>query len=173
MDTGWHEKVSVDVCDKFKVENVLRQARKNDLTPSSPVLLSWNTSHLKQRVRYQISMDIFGEMIISFTFPKSPLEAGPLRFDYDVILIKSSPHFGGHRYWFQCPMPTTSGEPCRNRSGVLYLPPGEKMLACRKCHDLKYVKMSIREKEFQQASREQLNMMFYYSEPDQGGSNGQ
>jgi hypothetical protein len=38
---------------------------------------------------------------------------------------------GGHRWWFACPS-------CDGRRGTLYLPPGEKYFACRRCHGLVY-----------------------------------
>lgn len=38
---------------------------------------------------------------------------------------------GGHRWWFACPA-------CGRRRGVLVLPAGERVFACRRCYRLLY-----------------------------------
>jgi len=48
-----------------------------------------------------------------------------------VHLLTSRPHFGGMRYWYQCPK-------CGRRAGKLYLPDASEGLACRQCHGLVY-----------------------------------
>jgi len=39
---------------------------------------------------------------------------------------------GGLRWWFECPR-------CGRRMGRLYVPPGERVFACRLCHNLTYL----------------------------------
>jgi hypothetical protein len=48
-----------------------------------------------------------------------------------IWLTATRPHFGGRRWWFLCPS-------CGRRVGKLYLPPNEKIFACRLCHGLTY-----------------------------------
>ncbi len=49
----------------------------------------------------------------------------------DLTLRAETIANGGHRWWFACPS-------CVGRRGTLYLPPGEKYFACRRCHQLLY-----------------------------------
>lgn len=53
--------------------------------------------------------------------------------DYRVRLQTTRPHYGGVRWWFTCP-----ALGCGRRCGVLYLPPGGNVYACRKCYRLAY-----------------------------------
>lgn len=54
--------------------------------------------------------------------------------DYKVQLTESMPHFGGFRYWFNCPL---SG--CQSgKVAKLYLPPFQSYFGCRKCYGLQY-----------------------------------
>lgn len=48
-----------------------------------------------------------------------------------IGIEKGTTNFGGSRYYFLCPN-------CRRRYSKLYLPPGAKIFACRKCYDLTY-----------------------------------
>lgn len=50
------------------------------------------------------------------------------QYDYRVNITTTRPHFGGTRYWWECPH-------CRRRCGVLY---GRGYYLCRQCHDLTY-----------------------------------
>lgn len=50
-----------------------------------------------------------------------------------VRVEETSMHFGGVRYWWQCPK-------CKDRAACLYLYGGD--FACRKCHDLRYTAQS-------------------------------
>lgn len=54
--------------------------------------------------------------------------------DYRVRLSESYPHYGGKRYWLECPLMH-----CKTyRSGKLYLPPFQDWFGCRKCFGLQY-----------------------------------
>ena len=54
--------------------------------------------------------------------------------DYKVRLSESYPHYGGKRYWLECPLMH-----CKtSRSGKLYLPPFRDWFGCRKCYGLQY-----------------------------------
>ncbi len=50
--------------------------------------------------------------------------------DYTVSLTTTRPHYGGVRWWFQCP-----ARGCGRHVAVLY---GGKIFACRHCHRLAY-----------------------------------
>ena len=53
------------------------------------------------------------------------------------IALRSVPqHFGGERWFLECPMLMPNGEPCERRVRTLYLPPGGRYFGCRHCHDL-------------------------------------
>jgi hypothetical protein len=54
--------------------------------------------------------------------------AGP---EYRVLLIATQPHYGGERWWFQCPR-------TKERVGKLYLPSGKDKFLGRRAHDLGY-----------------------------------
>jgi hypothetical protein len=46
-------------------------------------------------------------------------------------LTRTSPHFGGTRWWFRCPI-------LNIRVAKLYLPPGARLFASRRAHGLTY-----------------------------------
>jgi hypothetical protein len=50
---------------------------------------------------------------------------------YCISLMSTTPHFGGRRWWFKCPVKHI-------RVGKLYLPPGAILFASRQAHDLTY-----------------------------------
>lgn len=57
--------------------------------------------------------------------------------DYVIQLVSVTPHFGGVRWFFLCPL-VYHGAPCLHRGDKLYLPPGGLYFGCRKCYDLTY-----------------------------------
>jgi hypothetical protein len=58
--------------------------------------------------------------------------------DYVVPLVTTVLASGGRRWWFLCPACRGGGPACGRRVGMLYLPPGGRVFACRGCHDLAY-----------------------------------
>jgi len=50
----------------------------------------------------------------------------------EIRLIATPLPWGGHRYWFQCPLN------CKRKVANLYLPPNDFYFACRRCHHLTY-----------------------------------
>jgi hypothetical protein len=54
-----------------------------------------------------------------------------------ALLTATRPHFGGRRWWFQCPL-VVNDVPCRRRCLVLYRPWGAPYFGCRQCHQLTY-----------------------------------
>ena len=57
--------------------------------------------------------------------------------DYRVRLVTSTPHYGGLRWWFICPLARNDGGPPR-RVAKLYLPPGGKYFGSREGYGLTY-----------------------------------
>ncbi|MFC1787732.1 hypothetical protein ACFLZY_00750 [Patescibacteria group bacterium] len=55
--------------------------------------------------------------------------------DYKIHLVTTPCFFGGHRYWFICPL-VKNGASCKRRVGILYLV--GKYFGCRHCHELAY-----------------------------------
>jgi hypothetical protein len=58
--------------------------------------------------------------------------------NYPVSLETTTLPFGGRRWWFRCPAGRVDGGPCGRRVAILYLPPSQRVFACRHCHDLAY-----------------------------------
>jgi hypothetical protein len=58
--------------------------------------------------------------------------------DYKVPLVTTRQVSGGLRWWFLCPTNRNGGPPCPRRVGKLYLPPGGRIFACRRCYNLAY-----------------------------------
>lgn len=56
---------------------------------------------------------------------------GETNFKYNIELTTSTPHYGGKRWWFICPI-------TKERCGVLYLPPHSTYFASRKGHNIAY-----------------------------------
>jgi hypothetical protein len=83
--------------------------------------------HSVMRFEADLRANIIDTLYLSYAFRGSG-EA----LNYAIQLQCTNPHFGGRRFWFICVS-------CGRRAGVLYLPPGERVFACRICHDLTYL----------------------------------
>lgn len=57
---------------------------------------------------------------------------------YNVLIVSTSCHFGGKRYWFICPSLRPDNSACNRRVGKLYKPHHARLFLCRHCHDLSY-----------------------------------
>jgi hypothetical protein len=64
-------------------------------------------------------------------------EVGGEPIERTIELQTTRPHWGGQRCWFIC-LFSGNGRACRRRVTKLYLPPGSKYYACRRCHALTY-----------------------------------
>jgi hypothetical protein len=58
-------------------------------------------------------------------------------YDYTVDLVSTRANYGGLRWWFICPG-VVAERCCGCRVRKLYLAPGQKSFACRRCSDLCY-----------------------------------
>ena len=80
--------------------------------------------------------DVDGDLAVRLSYSRGRGEtARPV--DYLVPVVATTPHFGGRRWYFRCPI-VVNGRMCRRRTMKLYLPPGGLVFGCRKCHDLTY-----------------------------------
>jgi hypothetical protein len=61
---------------------------------------------------------------------------------YDVeqvfVIVGTRQHFGGTRWWFECPA-ARDGQPCSRRVGGLFLAPEQTFFGCRHCRNLTYL----------------------------------
>ncbi len=93
---------------------------------------------------------------------KYTVTRGNHKIDLPVKLEKTHVHFGGERWWFNCPG-------CGRRCGKLYLPPGGKYFLCRVCHNLNYLSQRIDPSllylEQAQAIRERLGGLLCTGDP--------
>ena len=55
-----------------------------------------------------------------------------MRITANVRLVTTTPHFGGVRYWYECPR-------CKGRVAKLYVTGTQLDLACRRCCGLVYL----------------------------------
>ena len=55
------------------------------------------------------------------------------KVDLKIWLETTQPYFGGHRWWFTCPLMN-----CNRRVAILHRPPWRRYYGCRYCHDLTY-----------------------------------
>ena len=55
----------------------------------------------------------------------------------EIAIVSTASNLEGLVRWFICPA-------CQNRVGKLYLPSGEVVFLCRKCHDLAYQAQQLR-----------------------------
>ncbi len=71
-----------------------------------------------------------GKLLITYSI--TPRGDGKKRDYFYRVGCNITPcHFGGKRYWYQCPE-------CGSRRRILYLPPSGNVFACRECHRLTY-----------------------------------
>ena len=58
-------------------------------------------------------------------------------YSQEIAVVSTASNLEGLIRWFICPA-------CQNRVGKLYLPSGEAVFLCRKCHDLAYRAQQLR-----------------------------
>ena len=59
------------------------------------------------------------------------------QYTQQIEIVSTASNLEGFVRWFVCPG-------CRSRVGKLYLPVGEAVFLCRKCHDLAYRAQQLR-----------------------------
>ncbi len=58
-------------------------------------------------------------------------------YSQEIAVVSTASNLEGFVRWFVCPA-------CQDRVGRLYLPSGEAVFLCRKCHDLAYRAQQLR-----------------------------
>jgi hypothetical protein len=130
-----NKKCTVEECLSL---NVFRLHQQNLLCPG-PGSLTWNrvsTGENRGSVGYSIQAEKGNHLVMTLHFTRTIREAKEV-VQEPILLIPTRPHFGGIRYWFQCPL-VISGRPCGRKSGKLHLPPGQKFFGFRHCYGLTY-----------------------------------
>ena len=59
------------------------------------------------------------------------------KYIQEIVIVSTTSNLQGLLRWFICPA-------CQNRVGKLYLPSGQAVFLCRKCHDLAYRAQQLR-----------------------------
>lgn len=126
---GWIFRNTVEDCKRLSIKaikpvfqgkastvNLTWHGRRSDLSPIE-VEVRWNYD---------------GRLAIAY----SDGEGFSIELRIECLLTPSN--LGrGYRYWFACP--GLNGDlSCQRRVGTLYLPPGARYFACRKCYALPY-----------------------------------
>lgn len=98
---------------------------------STDVIAWYAGTRKKAAIRYQVDLSGVPEVTLYYQVGKTEI------IRVGISLEKRPLHFGGHRWWFICPL-QKGNSACVQRAGKLYLPKGAKYFGCRKCHDLTY-----------------------------------
>jgi len=75
----------------------------------------------------------------------------------DIVIVSTPSNLEGFVRWFVCPA-------CQKRVGKLYLPAGEVVFLCRKCHDLAYRAQQLRAFKKPEKAREKMPKKRYTKE---------
>jgi len=129
-----HRKLRVDQCHgldlaELRREGVLDGPRGNVWTCTQPLPLTGDS-----RVHLSLMEAAHGALGMGLVHddPATGRMTG-----YLARLTWTPCHFGGGRWWWQCPL-VVDGRPCQRRCRILYRPPGASYFACRVCHQLTY-----------------------------------
>ena len=120
----------------------LKDLRRNGFFDGEPnqfcvARLQWGADENAIPEAYYFRLDHQqGPMAIAFLGPRNP-ESPDEGNIHGALLTTTRPHFGGRRWWFQCPL-VVNGVPCRRRCRILYKPYGSRYFGCRHCHRLTY-----------------------------------
>lgn len=133
----WNKKSTVEDCLVLTVQGF---APYVDLDPLAVGIATWTRGEEKEKVASisyrRVEVEAPDRRAFRFIYSKGTGESAQ-RVEYEVQLVRISPHFGGVRWYFLCPL-VHNGTPCLHRGDKLYLPPGGLYFGCRKCYDLTY-----------------------------------
>jgi hypothetical protein len=79
------------------------------------------------------------------------------KYIQEIAIVSTASNLEGFVRWFVCPA-------CQNRVGKLYLPVGEAVFLCRKCHDLAYRAQQLRAFKKPEKAREKMPKKRYTKE---------
>ncbi len=119
-------KMPAEDCAAFTDVNWMN--RRGMLADGAAGSLRWTSSATGEQ-RAAVGFHTSGDVLtLDYTAGGEPVTI-PVRLAY------TSPHYGGRRPWFLCPL-ARAGVPCGRRVGKLYL--RGKLFGCRHCHELTY-----------------------------------
>ena len=136
---NWHTKATtVDECRHI---DAARWMREGILAPDlrcsgGRVWKHGYTGEPTASIGYEVNTTI-PEPWVRLSYTSTPRRGEPQHYDYRISLATTQPHFGGLRWWFQCPL-IKQGQACERRVAKLYLPPGGLYFGCRQCYELTY-----------------------------------
>ncbi len=132
----WDAKTTVEDCRVLSASRWMRECilRTGVHHQGSCAWFSAYTGERTSSLGYEVKTTSDGAPWVRLRYAVPSLDEA---LDYRVHLQTTTPHFGGIRWWFTCPL-TTRGRPCRRRCEKLYVPPGGKYYGCRECYDLSY-----------------------------------
>lgn len=114
--------------------------------PSQSLTIAWRSVLTGNAKSISILPRLDGERSYALLqYTKTQPDGMRMEFEYPVNLVKTPCFFGGHRFWFACPL-LRDGLPCEKRVGVLYM--GERYFGCRECLDLAYESQQETHTEF-------------------------
>jgi hypothetical protein len=126
----WHgvqTRLTVESCLVLSIDD-LRRAWRRD---STLIVGVWGWKEQEASIRFQLECNADGVGL------RLHYQTRGEDIDELVPIERQSQPFGGRRWWFNCPA-FRDGRHCGRRCSKLYLPPGGRVFACRRCYNLTY-----------------------------------
>ena len=126
-------KTTVEECHSI---DILAWSRGRQMRPGSCYTGSWewlrpSTGDVANMMHYSIELLCNPHVRIHYQGPSGEFQA------CCVDVVSTCPNYGGLRWWFLCPA-IVGSRACQRRVRKLYLAPGQRSFACRRCSDLCY-----------------------------------
>ena len=154
--------------DLFKIN--ISSLKLNEFLKTSPsgiIDIPYDKESLKDGVHLVVSL-AESEPYLYFYYSILQPDGKYKDIEYRVDLEITPGKFGGHRYWYKCPVEILG---CDRRAGVLYMVDG--LFACSRCFNLTYGSRNKRgpsglgviDMDLVIASRDPRNWKYYKSQP--------
>ena len=121
------KKITVGECFTLYIDKLIRFKNQSGLINC---LVIWPDKSRKRNLIANVLQKKEMDLIFSYILFSKGTNYQKL-YEQKIELEKTECNYGGYKYWFLCPN-------CNDRIGIIYLPPGEKYLACRECYGLTY-----------------------------------
>ena len=127
--------VFVETCLRLDVYDVLDGAVSQSRPRNGALRWQTQDGEVVSAVGFQLQWPspIQGELLL--TYAEDSGTPDPIRLR--IGLTRTRPGFGGHRWWFLCPVGDEDVH-CERRVKMLFLPPLGLHFGCRTCHGLHY-----------------------------------
>jgi hypothetical protein len=130
---GDMSKNEADWCKKIEVWWLLKDIKNKGGYKHSTI--SWGENGSRGSITAQVNIN-GNEKYVRFIYTQTDNYSGEkTEYDYKVKILETKCHYGGVRYWFQCPL-SKKGVYCGKRVGVLYK--DGDYFGCRNCYELTY-----------------------------------